>query len=195
MSLAPGEPRAACARPACHHIPSSRAPFPTGHLQRCPQDQHFPLDATGIGLKGKEWAPPLLPQRALLASKNPPRQWPKIPFSHDIPSGAAVFKEQKQSGLPRAGRGPDTSRASGEPPGDAVQDPGGAETRPCPSAPSDPAGGSRARRDPPRRGRRVPLPFKRVVSPAASSLGPAGPGLLHVPSLQIGVRPVARVGR
>lgn len=33
------------------------------------------------------------------------------------------------------------------------------------------------------------------MSSAASSLGPTGSGFLHVPSLQIGVRPMARVGR
>lgn len=83
------------------------APLPIEHLQRCPQGKHFPLNTTGIGKKGKERAslrlsvaaPPLLPQRILLASKNRPRQWPKIPFNHDIASKAEIFKEQKQSGL------------------------------------------------------------------------------------------------
>lgn len=40
----------------------------------------------------------------------------------------------------------------------------------------------------------LPLPFQRIVSSAASSLGPIGSGLLQAPSLQIGVRPMARVG-
>lgn len=33
------------------------------------------------------------------------------------------------------------------------------------------------------------------MSSTASSLGPVGSGLLRVPSLQVGIRPVARVGR
>lgn len=53
----------------------------------------------------------------------------------------------------------------------------------------------RGRGDPPQMSCPVALPFQRVVSAAASSLGPAGSGFLRVPSCHIGVRPVARVGR
>lgn len=71
------------------------------HLQRCPQEKYFPLNPTGIGVKGKEWtfpllsvaaAPPLLPQRTLLASQNLPQQWSKIPFNHDLASGAEILR-------------------------------------------------------------------------------------------------------
>lgn len=83
------------------------APLPREHLQRCPQGKHFPLHTTGIGTKGKKRAslclsvaaPPLLPQRTLLASKNRPRQWPKSPFNDGIPSNAEIFKERKQTSL------------------------------------------------------------------------------------------------
>lgn len=40
----------------------------------------------------------------------------------------------------------------------------------------------------------LPLPFQRIVSSTTSSLGPIGSGLLQAPSLQIGVRPMARIG-
>lgn len=43
--------------------------------------------------------------------------------------------------------------------------------------------------------RLIPLPLQRVVASAASPLGPAGSDLLRVPSLRVGVRAVARVGR
>lgn len=55
--------------------------------------------------EGKEWvfllsvaAPPLLPQ-TFLASQNLPRQWPKIPFNHDLSSGAEILQEQEGGGL------------------------------------------------------------------------------------------------
>ena len=70
-------------------------------LQRCPQEKCFPLNPTGTGVEGKEWtfpllsvaaAPPLLPPRTLLASQNLPQQWSKIPFNHDLASGAEILR-------------------------------------------------------------------------------------------------------
>ena len=67
---------------------------------KMPTMQLLSLHTTGIGMKGKDGlplfsvaAPPLLPQRTLLASPNQPRQWPKIPFSRDLYSGAEIHKK------------------------------------------------------------------------------------------------------
>lgn len=173
-------------------IPPCPCSLTNGASAKMPSGKYFPLNPSVIGMKGKErtWllsvaAPPLLPQRTLLASPNRPPQWPKIPFNHDLASGAGILR----AAYPRVRSGRGNPCTSKVPPAGFVGD-----TSPVGSPPPR-FPWRRGRGDPSQRSCPGALPFQRVVSSAASSLGPAGSAFLRVPSFHVGVRPVAHVGR